>query len=306
MDYRKIIKSQKLRFAILRYLSFVPDFLMLKFQYRIQMGRSLHLKNPKFWTEKIQLYKMYYRNPILHQCVDKYNVRQYIESKGLGSILNELYGVYNRVEDIDYNTLPNKFILKSTSGGGGLNVLVCQDKSAFDKGAVQKLLNFDANHAVQTSSVGREWAYVGNTNRIIVEKLLECNDDVSQGLADYKILCFQGEPKIVILDVDRYVDHKRNFYDTAWNNLNITSDHECTSREIPKPKNLEEMLEVARKLSEDFPMVRVDLYNIYGKIVFGELTFYPWSGYVTFHPQEFDVRLGEMFDISIFTPTCIK
>lgn len=306
MDYRNIIRSRKLRLAILHYLDFLPDSIMLRLQYRIQMGKSLHLKNPKCWTEKIQLYKMYYRNPILHRCVDKYNVRQYVQSKGLGSILNELYGVYDRVEDIDYSKLPNKFIIKTTSGGGGLNVLACYDKTAFDQERVQRLLNFNDKHTVQASNAGREWAYVGNTNRIIVEKLLECYDDVSQGLADYKILCFHGEPKVVILDVDRYVDHKRNFYDTSWNNLNIGSDHKCTIKEIPKPKNLDDMLDVARKLSEDFPMVRVDLYNVDGKIIFGELTFYPWSGYVTFNPQDFDVHLGEMLDISTFIPTNVK
>ena len=118
MNYKKIFRSQKLRFLILRYLSFVSDKRMLSWQYKIKLGRNLNFKKPDRYTEKLQLYKMYYRNPLLGECVDKYNVRKYIESKGLSDILNTLYGVYDEVADIDFNKLPNKFVVKSTDGGG--------------------------------------------------------------------------------------------------------------------------------------------------------------------------------------------
>lgn len=301
MDYRKIIPSRNFRVNILRMLTFVSDETMLKFQYRVQMGKRLDLKHPKTYTEKLQLYKMYYRNPVMHQCVDKYDVRAYVESKGLGKYLNELYGVYNSVSEIEWDKLPNKFIVKTTSGGGGNNIVICRDRNNFDTSAVEKKLNLKMSNKLGSFSSGREWAYTNNKTRIIVEKLLEGNEEFSEGLADYKIMCFHGEPKVVILDVDRYVNHSRNFYDTKWNNLNIVSDHNQINKEIPKPDNMEEMLDVARKLSGDFPHARIDLYNIKGKITFGEITFYPWSGYVKFQPQAFDELLGIYFDVSSFS-----
>ena len=300
MDYRKIIPGRNFRVGILRMLTFVPDELMLKIQYRLQMGKNLNVKTPKTYTEKLQLYKMYYRNPVMHQCVDKYDVRAYVEGKGLGKCLNELYGVYDSVSEIDWDKLPNKFIIKTTTGGGGNNIVICNDKTNFDTNTVEERLNLRKSKKSGTFSAGREWAYTKIKTKIIVEKLLEGNDEFSQGLADYKIMCFQGEPKVVILDVDRYVNHLRNFYDTDWNNLNIQSDHEQINREIPRPENMEEMLNVARILSADFPHARIDLYNIRGKITFGEITFYPWSGYVKFQPQSFDELLGRYFDISSF------
>lgn len=300
MDYRKIIPGRSFRVGVLRMLTFVPDEPMLKFQYRVQMGKKLDVKHPQTYTEKLQLYKMYYRNPVMHQCVDKYDVRAYVESKGLGKYLNELYGVYDSVSEIEWDKLPNKFIIKTTSGGGGNNIVICRDKNTFDTSKVEERLNLKMSNKSGSFSAGREWAYTNNKTKIIVERLLEGNEEFSQGLADYKILCFQGKPKVVILDVDRYVNHLRNFYDTNWNNLNILSDHEQINRDIPKPENMEEMLDVARKLSSDFPHARIDLYNIKGKITFGEITFYPWSGYVKFQPQNFDETLGSYFDTSSF------
>lgn len=294
MNYKKIIKNPTARARILDLLRFIPDKLMLKIQYRIKTGRSLDLKNPRRYTEKLQWYKLNYRNPLMHQCVDKYKVREYVESKGLSNILVGLIGKYNAVDEIDWESLPNQFVIKTTNGGGGLNVVVCSNKTTFDINCAKEKLKCKQ---VKTRSGGREWAYYGLEPGIVVEELLINNDNPTAGINDYKFFCYNGKPEYIVVDVDRYIGHKRNFYDCEWNNLYIESDCSSLDRIIKKPKNLDIMLEIASKLSEDFPYVRVDLYNCEGKIYFGEMTFYPWSGYVLFSPDEFDFIFGKDFKL---------
>lgn len=300
MNYKKLIKNQNTRFAILKALSWVPDSIMLPLQYRIKMNRGCDLKNPQRWTEKLQVYKMYYRNPVLHQCVDKYEVRKYVESKGCEDNLVKLYGVWDHASEIDFSELPSSFVLKTTNGGGGEDVVLIRDK---DKANLAEKVAFLDAKRVKEVNGGREWAYTGiKIPRIIAEELLVNKENPEAGVEDFKILCFDGEPWYVIVDKDRYIDHKRNFYTTTWERVNVTTDHEQFETPYPKPKNFKEMLDVARKLSADFPFVRVDLYNIEGKIYFGELTFYPWTGYVQFTPDEFDYTLGKLMDCSSFIP----
>ena len=295
MNYKKIIKNQKYRFKILQLLSFIPDKIMLQWQYKVKLGRKLDWENPKRFTEYLQLYKAKYRNPVMSKCVDKLAVRKYVEEKGCSGILNRLLGIYKDASDIDFSNLPTKFIIKTTNGGGGENVLICQNKEKLDKENVVEKLNSWLK--LKTVNAGREWAYDGITEpKIIIEELLEDDRNPGNSIDDYKILCFNGEPKIVIYDCERYIGHKRNFYDTDWNQLNISSDCPNKDTKINPPQNLDKMLSIAKVLSKDFPFVRVDLYNIKGKIYFGELTFYPWSGYVQFTPDEFDIQLGNYFD----------
>lgn len=294
MNYKKIIKSQQLRFKILEMLKWVPDSWMLPLQYKIKLGRWPNMKTPKRWTEKLQLYKMYYRNPALPRCVDKYEVRNYIEEKGLSEHLVQLYGVWGNANDIDFDNLPKSFILKTTDGGGGETVLLVRDKTKEDYDFIRKKINSWLGR--KNVDAGREWAYTGiKKSQIIAEELLINKNNPDAGIEDFKILCFNGEPKYIIVDKDRYIDHKRNFYTTNWDRKYVTTDHEQFENEYPKPDNLDKMLEIARRLSEDFPFVRVDLYNVDGKIYFGELTFYPWTGYVQFTPDEFDFELGDYF-----------
>ncbi len=299
MDYKKIIKSREMRGKILRLLKFIPDKTMIKIQYKIKLDRALNLKNPKRFTEKIQWYKLYYRNPVMKKCVNKYAVRKYIKEKGLGNILIPLYAHYKWAEDVEWDKLPNSFVIKTQHGGGGLNVIVVPDKSKITKKEVVDKLAYKIDK-VGKKGGGREWAYWGNPTGIVVEKLLVNEERPEAGVNDYKIFCYNGKPKYIIVDVDRYIGHKRNFYDTNWNNLNITSDCPAANREIEKPSNLEEMLKVAAILSEDFPYVRVDLYSVENKVYFGELTFYPWSGYVQYNPDKADFLFGEDFELRKF------
>ena len=293
MDYRNIVKNKEMRFKILHFLRFIPDKWMLKFQYRVKMGRKLNLKNPKRWTEKLQWYKANYRTPLLTQCADKYEVREYIKNKGLEGILNKLYMVYDNADQIKIDSLPQSFVIKTTNGSG-TNIL-CKEKSQLDLEKVQKSLN---EWMVRDNySVGREWSYKNIVPKIIIEEYLEDKTNSFDGINDYKFLCFNGKAKYIVFDVDRNVSHKRNIYDTDWNFLDVKTDYPNFGDCVSKPEMLNEMLRVADILAKDFPFVRVDLYCVNSKIYFGELTFYPWTGYIQFYPDEFDIILGEKFKL---------
>lgn len=296
MDYKKIIKSRNVRMAILKALSFIPDKQMLQLQYRIKMGKKLNLKNPSRFTEKLQWYKLYYKNPLMVQCADKYDVRQYVEDKGLGNILNECYGVYDRVEDIDFDKLPNQFVLKDTLGGGGNAVIVVKDKKIADL----KTIKAQMQKWVQTPIVrdgGREWPYyAGKKHRIIIEKFIESNESEG-GLIDYKFFCFDGKTAVVYGVADRKpgIEAGIGIFDRDFKKLPYERVGEPLTRILPKPDNYEELLQIAEQLAEDFPHVRVDMYNQDGHIVFGELTFYNASGYMKYNPDDLDFELGEKF-----------
>lgn len=296
MDYKKIFRSRKMRLRILRCLSWIPDSLMIRLQYRIHMGRKLHLNNPQRYSEKIQHYKCYYRNPNMWRCVDKYEVRNYLHERGLEKYLNELYGVFDSVFDIDFDKLPKQFVVKTTDGGGNLEVYICRNNN--EQARSEIIERFGAFARREKKSPGREYAYYGiKRTRIIVEKLLTDADCPDDGINDYKFICCNGKVACIVVDVDRNILHKRNFYNRQWENLNIGSDCPQIDREVAPPVNLDEMISLAETLSEKFPQVRVDLYNIKGKIIFGELTFYPWSGYVQYNPDSFDFELGDKFII---------
>ena len=197
-------------------------------------------------------------------------------------------------EEIDFSSLPDEFVIKANNGCG-TNIFVT-DKSKLDLPALAR--EVASWGKVNTISVGREWAYTNIVHKIVVEELLVSFDDTQQNdLNDYKVLCFNGEPKVVWADVDRHIDHRRNFYDLEWNDLYVLSDCPNAEQPIPKPFGLEKMLEIAKDIASDFPFVRVDFYSVNQKVYIGELTFYPWSGCVQYQPDEFDFRLGGYFTL---------
>lgn len=288
--YKKIV-PKNIRYKILKLMSFIPDKKMVQLQYFIKHKRRLNLSNPQRYTEKIQWYKLFYRNNLMPICVDKYRVREYIKSKGLEDNLVELYQVSDSFSQIDFNELPSKFIIKANNGSG--TNLICKDKLSFDIDNARLL--FSRFNKQADSNAGREWAYGKVEPKLIVEQLLEDPSSIDGSVNDYKFLCFNGKPEYVVLDVDRFTNHKRNIYDTQWNDLHIASDCPCSDQKYSKPDTLDEMLRIAKMLSEDFPAVRVDLYSVEGKVYFGELTFFPWSGYVQFSPDSFDYEMGRKF-----------
>ncbi len=290
--YKKIFKSKKLRFRILSMLRFVPDRLMLPLQYRIKCGRRLDMETPKRYTEKIQWYKLNYRDPLMQRCADKYLVRGYVEEKGLGHILNDLYEVFPSPDTISFDNLPDRFVLK-LSNGSSTN-LICSDKSGLDAKRIKR--QFREYLLQSNSNAGCEWVYNDGNPVIIAEKLLVDPDQPNGALRDYKILCFNGEPEYIICVDGRYTEHYCHVvYDAQWNKQDVVIGESSAAAHYKRPDNLDEMLRIARILSADFPAVRVDLYSIKGSIYFGELTFFPWSGYMHFTPDEFDFKLGSRF-----------
>lgn len=299
MNYRNVIKSRDLRIKILSHLDWVPDSVMLCLQYWLQTGRRLNLKHPKRFTEKLQVYKMKYRNPEMLRCTDKFEVRRYIEEKGMGQYLIPLIGIYDRVEDIDFNALPQQFVAKTTDGGGGNQVLVCKNKGRLAESEFKDKLDGWMGMPKAKNS-GREWAYEnGYPRRILIEKLI--GDEKQADLLDYKFFCFNGKVACVYGISDRQVgvSAQLGIYDVDFNKLAVDR---CDERHqivpLQKPLNYQKMVDLSEKLSSNFPHVRVDLYNINGCIYFGELTFYDGSGYMKFNPDDFDEQLGEKFDVT--------
>lgn len=289
-EYKKILRNKKLRYSILSFLRFIPDRTMLKLQYRIKFKRKLNLKSPERFTEKMQWYKLYYKNDLMPICSDKYRVREYVSSKGLEYILNDLYCVFETPESIRLDQLPDKFVLK-LSNGSGTN-LICRDKSQLDE---KKVIGDFKNFKFEVrSNPGREWPYMKSKSVIVAEKLLEDHSHANGMPNDYKIFCYNGKPTYVICISDRYTDRCNHLvYDTDWKKVLVASEGARIDEEAERPENLKEMLDIAAKLSEDFPFARIDLYSVNGKIYFGEITFYPWSGYMEFEPEEFDFVLGK-------------
>lgn len=294
MNIKNIIKSQRIRHLLMRSCAWLPDRTMLSLQYYIIMHHWPNLKNPQRFTEWIQCYKMYYRNPDMLRCVDKYEVRDYVEEMGCGQYLNELYQVCDDASEIDFEKLPQKFVIKTTNGGSGDNVLVVKNKDSLDiNTTIHKVNSWLKKNYSNTS---REWAYFSASNnpKIIVEKYLE---NSNSSLNDYKFFCFNGEVKYFKIDYDRYTHHTANYYDRNGVLLHFEEIGFPINKSMPSlPDNLSEMITVAENLSKEFPFVRVDLYNTDGKIYFGELTFYPGSGYSGFTPDSADITLGKYFN----------
>lgn len=291
MDLYKKIIPKRIRFVILRAFKFVPDKPMVKLQYWIKFKRKLNLENPQRFTEKIQWYKLYYRNDDMKICVDKYRVREYIKKKGMEQYLVPLYAVYDGIEDIEISELPDKFVMKTTNGSG--TNIICKDKNNLSQSETENKIK---SYLKQSSaSAGREWPYSYVVPKIIVEQLLENPDRPDGDINDYKFHCFNGKPEYIQFDVDRFSQHKRNIYDTSWKKLPVSLTYPCSDINYPKPDTLDEMLKIADVLSEGFPYVRVDLYSIKGHVYFGELTFFSGSGYEQFIPDEYDFEMGRKF-----------
>lgn len=286
------MKNNHLKSLIYPLKALIPDEIYLKMQYKHHFGERLNLKDPKTFNEKLQWLKLHNRDPYYNKLVDKYLVREYIEQKIGEQYLIPLIAVYEKVDDINWDELPEKFVLKCTHGSK--SNIICTDKNKLNiKEAKQKL-----NKWMQWNWFwyGREWPYKNVKPRIICEKLMV--DGTEPDLKDYKILCFNGEPKIVQVDYNRYKDHKRNLYDTDWNVIPVTFVYPSDSKIlIKKPEKLDEMLRMATILSKNHPHLRVDFYSINNEIYFGELTFYPEAGFGTFEPNDFDKTVGTWINL---------
>ncbi len=284
---------------IFKRLNFLfPDEIYLKILYFIYMGKKLDLKNPKRYSEKLMWLKLNDRDPLNITLVDKYAVKGYV-SRIIGEehVIPTL-GVWERSEDIDFDALPEQFVLKATNGAGNKGIAICRDKSGFDRESAMSALNKALKSDV-TYKRYKEWPYKDVPKRIIAEKYMS---DESGELTDYKFFCFDGTPKAMFVATDRQTvgeEVKFDFYDMDFNHLPLKQGHPNARQLIHKPKSFEKMKEIAEKLSKNIPHVRVDLYEINGQVYFGELTFYHFGGLVPFEPDEWDYKFGEWLKLTV-------
>ena len=281
-----------MRFDRKGYFDRLPDALYLKIMYRASMGKRLNLKNPKTYSEKLQWLKLYDRRPEYSMMADKYGVREYIAKMVGEKYLIPLLGVWDDPEDIDFDALPQQFVLKCNHNSG-TGMCICKDKSKLDIEKTKRGLKRGLRQDYHLH--GREWIYKDIKRRIIAEKFME--DASGEGLKDYKVMCFNGEPKLVQIHSGRFTDHRVDWYDTQWNLLDAWMVVPPSGVAVDKPPFLDELLEVSRKLSAGIPQLRVDWYYTNGQLYFGELTFFNASGMAPFSPEEWDRKLGDMIQL---------
>lgn len=294
----KLLKNNRneLLANILINLNFLfPDKLYLTLLFRFKMGYWIDWKNPKTFNEKLNWLKLYDRKPLYTKIVDKYLVKDYVKE-----IIGEEYiiptlGVWDRPEDIDWESLPQKFVLKTTHGGGNAGVIICKDKSTIDVKTIKKQLFRAMRQNLYMTS--REWPYKNIKRKVIAEAYLE--DPVTEELRDYKFFCFNGEVKYLFVATGRqkYEEPFFNFFDTNYQVLDIQQGHPVSAHTPSKPLCFDEMKMIACKLSEGFSEVRIDLYEVNGKIYFGEMTLFHFGGVVPFNPNEWDYKFGEMIKL---------
>ena len=276
-----------------KMFNLLPDSIYLTIKYYYCFHQKLDLKNPKTFNEKLQWLKLYNRKDIYSKMVDKYESKELIAKKVGEKYIVKTYGIYNCFDDIDFNKLPNKFVLKCTHDSGGL--VIVKDKKELNIDTVKKKIK----DSLKTNYYkhGREWPYKNVKPRIIAEELLE-NKDGSE-LVEYNYFCFNGIPKIVMTcfgdkDKNRY----NTFYDLDFNKLPFKCSYQSSDIIEEKPDSFDEMVELSKILSKDIPFLRVDFYLVNNKVKIGELTFFHWSGFGKFSPKEWDLKLGEMLELN--------
>ncbi len=265
----------------------IPDKTFLKLKFRLSLKKKLNLKAPKTYNEKLQWMKLYNRDPSYIKMVDKYEVKKYVAEKLGADCIIPTLGVWDSFDEIDFSSLPDKFVLKCTHDSGG--IVICQDKATLD----MEKARFKIERSMKRNYFyyGREWPYKNVKPRIIAEQYMV--DESGYELKDYKLFCFDGEVKIIEIDFDRFISHKRNLYSPEWDLLDMEIAYPRDSaRKFERPENLDEMIKAAEMLSADMPAVRVDFYNINNRIYFGEITFFHESGMGKITPEEWDHKMG--------------
>ncbi len=291
-DFAQYLNELKEEMLIKKYPSIMDDEIYLKIYYKYRTGKELNLEEPKSFNGKLQWLKLFDRNPLYTQLSDKYSVKNYVASMiGEEHIIPTLF-VCDAVDDIDEKQLPDQFVLKCTHDGG---VIICTNRKEFDFARAKAELNarMQKNYFWQ----GREWCYKNIIPRIICEPYIV--DESGYELKDYKVFCFDGEPKLIQIDFDRFRGHKRNLYTTDWKRIDAEIEYPSDSCvNIKRPAVLDKMLGYAAKLSEGFPHVRTDFYICDENIYLGEMTFYHGNGCEDYRPSSLGLELGEYINLN--------
>lgn len=293
---RKIIKNPQLLFLSIGqrgFFNWMGDESYLRIAYRARVGKKLHLDPPITFNEKLQWLKLHDRNPCYTDWVDKYKAKL-MAAKIIGEeYIIPTLGVWEHFDEIDFDTLPDQFVLKCTHDSGGL--VICKDKKKINREIARRKIEGCLRHNFFWGQ--REWPYKNVKPRIIAEQYME--DGRHADLVDYKIMCFHGEPKVIFTCTERYENSglKVTFFDTQWNRLPFERQYPASRVDIERPQRLLEMLEIAKKLAKGIPFVRVDLYEIEDRIYFGEQTFFPGSGFEVFRSEEWDYKFGEWINL---------
>lgn len=279
------------------YYYFCPDKIYLSRIYKSIFGKKINWKNPTTFNEKLNWLKIYNRRPEYIRMVDKYEVKQYVADIIGEEYVIPTFGVWNHFNDIDFDKLPEQFVLKCTHDSGGL--VICRDKNTLDKESVKQKI--DASLKRRYYYVGREWPYKYVKPRILAEKYVENHVNVSDNnafhsdsLPVYKFFCFNGRPKMVqVIMNDKLPNETVDYFDMDWNHLNIRQVYDNCKFVLSKPVVFDEMKEIATKLCENQPFIRVDLYEVNGNVFFSEFTFYSDCGFGVFEPESVDIELGK-------------
>lgn len=286
-----VIMNKRIKRTILSCLKFIPDDMYVKLYYKLKTGKSLNLKKPVLYNEKLQWLKLYDHNSLYTIMVDKYGMKEFVSQKVGEKYTIPTLGVWEKFDNIDFNQLPERFVLKCTHDQG--SVILCNKNSLnFEK--ARKSLNYSTS--VNYYNICREWPYKNVKPRIIAEPLITDGNDY---LLDYKFFCFNGEPKFMYISSDLDSSPTTDFYDMSFKKINMKMRDPNSKEVMSKPFFFDEMKILAQKLSEGIPHLRVDFYFANNNIYVGELTFFPNAGFCKIEPKELEHTLGDWIKLPI-------
>lgn len=287
------IFKENFKGIIYKVLSILDDKTFLKIKFYFKMKRKLVLDNPITYNDKLQWLKLHDRNPRYSIMVDKYLVKEYVASIIGKEHIIPTYGVWKNFDDINFDELPDKFVLKTNHDSG--SVVICKNKSTFDYSQAKSIINRSLKRNFYLE--GREYPYKDVKPLVLAEMFME--DKKGKALLDYKIMCFNGEPKLIELHNGRFTNHHtHDYYDVNWKKTTISQLDEFSDKVLPKPKQLDDLLDFSRKLAKNIPHCRVDWYIVKGVIYFGEITFFDASGFKPFNKYDDDLLLGSWINLN--------
>lgn len=291
IDYKKIFKDRELRLKLISGLKYIPTKPYLKAVYWIKTGKHLNLDNPRTFCEKSNWLKLNDVHPEYTDLVDKINVRPYVNSIMGEDMFFPLYGAWEHYKDINFDELPERFVLKCNHDSGSAKII--KSKSEINHEELNKF--FEDRLRLNPYVIGREYPYKNVKPMIMAEAYMTPQGE--ENINDYKFFCFNGKPEIMFIATDRSTDVKFDFFDMEFNHLDIVNIHPQSGQDFEKPKNFDKMVEIAANLSQGMKFVRIDLYDVNGKIYFGEYTFFHGGGFWPFSPEEWEEKLGNLIEI---------